>query len=267
MDLAAREGWNPGLNDAACFHAADPGGFYLAEVDGQPVGCISAVSYGEQFGFIGLYIVAPEFRSQGVGMQLWRRAMERLDGHVVGLDGVYAHQKDYEVSDFVFAYRNIRFACSSSVFADQEGVDSHILSLSASDFVQVAELDRTCFPAARPAFLSVWIGAPDHTCLGYVDDGRLLGYGVIRPCRVGYKIGPLFAMNPDIADALLRTLARSVPGTAELYLDVPEAHAEALDLAKRYRMAEVFGTARMYLGGTPAVDLKRVFGVTTFELG
>ena len=57
--LAAAEGWNPGLHDADCFHAADPGGFLVAEHQGQPVGCIAAVSYAGRFGFIGLYIVAP----------------------------------------------------------------------------------------------------------------------------------------------------------------------------------------------------------------
>ena len=48
MDLAATEGWNPGLHDAECFYAADPGGFLIGELAGEPVGCISAVSYGER---------------------------------------------------------------------------------------------------------------------------------------------------------------------------------------------------------------------------
>src|SRR5262245_13784246 len=59
IDFAAAEGWNPGLHDAACFHAADAGGFLMAELDGAAVGCISAVSYVGRFGFIGLYIVLP----------------------------------------------------------------------------------------------------------------------------------------------------------------------------------------------------------------
>lgn len=46
IELAVREGWNPGLHDAANFVAADLG-FLLAECDGQLVGCIGAVSYGE----------------------------------------------------------------------------------------------------------------------------------------------------------------------------------------------------------------------------
>ena len=46
IDWAAQEGWNPGLADAACFHAADPEGFLIGFIGREPVGCISMVRYG-----------------------------------------------------------------------------------------------------------------------------------------------------------------------------------------------------------------------------
>ena len=75
IDLAAAEGWNPGLHDAAAFRTADPGGFLIGLLDGEPIGCVSAVSYEGRFGFLGLYIVAPRYRGRGYGMQLWKAAM------------------------------------------------------------------------------------------------------------------------------------------------------------------------------------------------
>ena len=63
LDWAAAEGWNPGLHDAAAFHAADPEGFLIGLLDGQPVAMISAVRHGQDFGFIGFYIVKPGWRS------------------------------------------------------------------------------------------------------------------------------------------------------------------------------------------------------------
>ncbi len=57
VDWAAAEGWNPGLSDAACFRAADPGGFLVGRLDGVPVATISVVRYGTSFAFLGLYIV------------------------------------------------------------------------------------------------------------------------------------------------------------------------------------------------------------------
>ena len=80
IDWAAAEGWNPGLRDAECFYVADPKGFLLGELDGKPVGCISAIRYEEEFGFLGLYIVQPEYRGKGYGLKLWNAAMEYLAG-------------------------------------------------------------------------------------------------------------------------------------------------------------------------------------------
>ena len=70
---AAEEGWNPGPHDAAAFWAADPGGFWLGELDGSPVASISVVRYGAEYGFLGCYIVRPEHRGGGLGLALWQR--------------------------------------------------------------------------------------------------------------------------------------------------------------------------------------------------
>jgi GNAT superfamily N-acetyltransferase len=83
---------------------------WLPKCDGQAVGCISAVSYAGRFGFIGLYIVAPAWRGQGVGRRLWAAGMARLAGQVVGLDGVPAQQDYYRRSGFALAWQNVRFA-------------------------------------------------------------------------------------------------------------------------------------------------------------
>ena len=57
LEWAREEGWNPAIHDASAFYTADPGGFLLGRLDGEPVATISAVRYGETFGFLGLYIV------------------------------------------------------------------------------------------------------------------------------------------------------------------------------------------------------------------
>jgi hypothetical protein len=45
VDWAAREGWNPGLNDAEVFWASDPEGFVAAEIEGELIGDGSIVAY------------------------------------------------------------------------------------------------------------------------------------------------------------------------------------------------------------------------------
>ena len=92
------------------------------------------------------------------------------------------------------------------------------------------------------------------------------GYGVIRPCQQGYKIGPLFAATAEIADSLYRGLADHARGET-VFLDVPENNPAALALAARHGLREVFGCARMYYGPPPRLPDREIFGVTTFELG
>jgi hypothetical protein len=55
IDWAAAEGWNPGLNDAACFAAAAPDGFLLGELAGAPAASLSIVNYDERFSFLGFH--------------------------------------------------------------------------------------------------------------------------------------------------------------------------------------------------------------------
>ena len=261
IDWAAAEGWNPGHGDADCFYAADPGGFFVALLDGRPAGSISAVRYGNDFGFIGLFIVRPEHRGGRLGIELGKAALAHLQGRNAGLDGVLNKIENYRNFGFHYAHKNIRF----------EGLGGGKASgrcrpLSNFDFGEVAAYDAKCFGSERDGFLRAWFNQDNAAALGVKDSGRLAGYGVIRKCRAGCKIGPLFADSADIAAGLLDSLASNAAGEP-FYLDVPEPNKAAIALAGERRMREVFATARMYSMEKPALPLEKVFGITTFELG
>ncbi|MDW8370202.1 MAG: GNAT family N-acetyltransferase [Geminicoccaceae bacterium] len=262
LDWAAAEGWNPGLEDAEPFYATDPDGFLLARLDGVPVGSISVVRYPGDFAFLGFYIVRPEHRGRGFGMALWRTGMERLAGCNIGLDGVVAQQADYRKSGFALAHRNVRFG---GVPRAAPLDDPRVVPLERVPLPELLAYDRSCFGFERRPFLERWIARP-RIALGFLERGRLLGYGVIRACRQGFKIGPLFADRADAADALFLALAAQAGGQP-VFLDPPEPNAEATALARRHGLEPVFETARMYTRGDPGLPLSRIFGITTFELG
>lgn len=264
-DWAAAEGWNPGLADGLAFQAADPAGFLVGRLDGVAVGCLSVVRYGAGFGFLGFYIMMPPARGRGYGIRLWDAGMKHLAGRVVGLDGVPAQQENYRKSGFALAWRNVRYQGVPRAEAEKVAgltlVDARQLP-----FDRLAAYDRHFFRNAREAFLSLWIGLPGHVALAALRDGALEGFGVLRPCRDGFRIGPLYAASPEIAAALASGLCARAPD-AIVALDVPEPNRNAIALAESLGLAPSFETARMYTGTAPLIDHAGLYGITTFELG
>jgi GNAT superfamily N-acetyltransferase len=265
LEWAAREGWNPGLHDADAFWATDRQGFFVAEHEGQPVGSVSAVAYDEHFGFAGLFLVRPEYRGRRIGVELARRALEHLDGRTIGLDGVVAKQGNYRHFGFQFAHRTIRYR-GLSPDARTHDVPVSVVNLTTLPLVELAAYDRWMYPANRPAFLERWIHSPGSAALGIMRFERLAGYGVVRPCRCGYRVGPLMADASELAEVLLDALLAKVPGAA-YSIDVPEPNSAAMAMVKRRGMQAVFETARMYRGAAPRIDIDHVYGQTTLELG
>lgn len=262
VEWAADEGWNPGLDDAGAFFAADPEGFLVGTIDGELVGCISVVAYPPAFGFLGFYIVTPERRGRGHGLALWQAGMERLGGRIVGLDGVVDQQPNYRRSGFTLAHRNIRFGGEVHGHAPQ---DDRLRDLNPELTEAVLQYDVGFFPADRSRFVRGWLTPEHRSAVALVEDGGVRGYGVVRPCRAGAKVGPLFADSDEGADLLFRALAARAPG--QVFLDCPEPNEAATTLATAYGLAPVFETARMYRGPDPALPLSRTYGITTFELG
>jgi len=265
VEWAAKEGWNPGLHDADAFYKTDPKGFLLGFLNGEPIASISAVSYDDKFGFLGFYIVKSEYRDKGYGIQIWNEALKHLPTQNVGLDGVIAQQENYKKSGFKLAYGNIRYEGTG---LEQVGNNSaEAVLLKDVPFEQLKSYDDQIFPTSRPVFLQSWIQQPESLAIGFIKDEKLLGYGMVRKCRTGFKIGPLFADTKEIANILFQRMRRFVGKNSSIFLDVPGVNKDAVALAETYQMKPIFETARMYNKETPNVPINKIFGVTTFELG
>lgn len=264
IEWAAKEGWNPGLHDGDSFYATDPNGFLLGFLEGEPIASISSVAYDGTFGFLGFYIVKPEYRDKGYGIQIWNEAIKHLPTQNISLDGVLAQQENYKKSGFKLAYRNIRY---EGVGTNDKVDDPNILPISQVPFEQLLEYDKLVFPTERAVFLKEWVKQPESLAIAYMEDKKLLGYGMVRKCRTGFKVGPLFADNENIADILFQRMRSFIGAGAQIFLDTPEVNKQAVALAEKYGMKPMFETARMYTKDEPKVQLQKIFGVTTFELG
>ncbi|GAA0467147.1 GNAT family N-acetyltransferase [Streptomyces olivaceiscleroticus] len=263
-EWAAAEGWNPGLSDASCFFAQDPDGFFIGRIDGEPVTAISVVNYSPDYAFLGFYLVRPDQRGRGHGLATWKTALAHAGERTVGLDGVPAQQDNYRRSGFELAYRTSRFA--GTVPADDRPTPTDVVPAVTAGLDAVLAYDGACYPADRPEFLRHWLTTDGHRALARVVDGRVTGYGVIRPGRDAHRVGPLFADTAEDARVLLDALTAELDG-APFAVDIPETNAEAVALAESLGLTPSFDTARMYTGPVRDHATSRVFGVTSLELG
>jgi len=261
------EGWNPGLSDADIFWETEPEAFIAAELDGEFVGGGSIASYNGQFGYMGFFIMRADLRNEGLGSILWHERLKRLIHRLhkpatIGMDGVFDMQHYYAKGGFEFAERDLRFEATGHAAP----LHSSVVKLDQLVFEDILAYDRRHFPAERSRFLDLWIKQAGASAFGAVVEGKLSGFGVMRPCHTGYKIGPLFADNPDIAENLLMALIAQAPGES-IFLDVPESNRPAIAMVQQLDMVEVFGCAKMYFGPKPDLPGDEIFGVTSFEFG
>jgi len=264
IDWAAAEGWNPGLNDGMLFHAVDPAGWFGAYAQGRLCGAAVATNYDDNFSFGGFYIVAPEYRRSGIGSELTAMAVDHAGERCFGIDGVLGMKEKYSSRMRMDAhYLNVRWQGT----APRTELPSGLIKAAEMEKGVLVDFDAEHFPVRREQFLKSWILQSDSTSLVDLDArGEVRGMGVLRRCREGHKIGPLFARNRDTAERLMDGLLHQIEGE-QFFLDVPEPNREGMSMAEKRGLQAVFRTARMYSRDPPPVDISGVYGVTSFELG
>lgn len=261
LDWAADEGWNPGVDDAAAFLAADPGGFFLALDGGTPVAAISVVNHTAHFAFLGLYLCRPDYRGRGIGLGLWRHALAHAADRTVGLDGVPAQQDNYTASGFDPAGATTRYTGTVSA-----GPRRALRSVRQDEVAGLIAREATASGVDKTRFLSAWFAdTANRKTLVLDQPGQINGVATYRRCVSGYKIGPLMAADAISAAGLITGVA-ALTGGAEISVDVPSGTPALDQTCLDLGMTAGFSTARMYRG-QPPVSGTGVYCPSTLELG
>ncbi|MEM7745594.1 MAG: GNAT family N-acetyltransferase [Pseudomonadota bacterium] len=262
VDWAAAEGWNPGIKDPETFYPVDPSGFLMGWIGDKRATAISVVAHSDDFGFLGFYLCAPEFRGKGYGFKTWQEGLGRLGTRTVGLDGVPAQEHNYRRSGFEFAFRSHRYEGEIKGRAHGSCVPAE-----PTDMAALIALDEDVNRAARPAFVDAWVQQTDtRRTLVQRHGNRVVAMGTIRRCRVGHKIGPVIAPDAVRAGELIESLVAAT-GAGRVAIDIPETSDAGTSLAARFGLETSFACARMYKGDVHNVDTERLVGLASFELG
>lgn len=261
LSWAAEEGWNPGLDDAEVFFAADPAGFFVAlDAQDEPIASISVVNHTADFAFLGLYIVRKEYRGRGIGLGLWQHALKHASNRTVGLDGVEAQQENYRASGFAYAGATTRFTGRIT-----EGIGRDIRTVDSQEIPTLIQMEAAASGVSKPNYLRQWLmGSGNRTTFVKGDESACVGFCTVRTCQTGAKIGPLVAADVDVARELITHAAAGIDGP--ISMDVPITSIALNDLCRTMSWQPGFQTARMYKGDftSPAHGC---FAVASLELG
>ena len=236
-DWARREGFAPGTGDIGIYRQTDRQGIWTGCLDDDPIGCIAGVRYNPAYGFIGLYIVRPDQRGRGYGVQLWRQALDSRPDQLPATtlpDG-------------------LRLVHGDAI---------------PEPTIQIYDADRELSP--RPHFLSDWLHHPAGDVTALLDGEQTChGFARIRPCLLqqdeGWRIGPLLADSPELAELLIMDLLKARQGL--VIIDSPGGNALASPLLHHLGFTPAGRTLRMYRGVMPSRQLDEVYGLACLELG
>ncbi|WP_299408134.1 GNAT family N-acetyltransferase [Acaryochloris sp. IP29b_bin.148] len=259
---AVQESWNPGRYDLEVYWQQNC--LLVGWLDQQPIGCISAASYGPEFGFLGCYLVDHRHRGHGYGRFLWDKAISALPAHCIGLEGAVALQETYLRHGFLKSCLHVRHQLLSRPGASKSEA---LVPIHTLPFKQILAYDTRHSVGMRSHFLRDWLTSPSMQGWGYVQSGELQGYGLIRPAEIGYRIGPLFANTAEVAQQLLSALLQLPPSSQPIFMDVPKINVQAQPLMQMFDAIPLFSNCRMYKGTIPSLPLQEIYGVTTLEMG
>ena len=272
------EGFAPGAGDVSIYRHTDRQGLWVGMLGGKPIGCIAGVRYNNSYGFIGLFLVIPEQRGNGYGIELWKHALDHLnDLPCIGLEAALDRVNDYSSWGFTTSSSTTRWQWveNGELKKDNRNLKDEVHGLTVLQDNQIPSIaiqsyDAKREPSPRPHFLADWIKHPAGTVIALVDSkGYCHGFGRIRPCLLsqgeGWRIGPLLADTPQLASILLKLLVERHQGV--ILLDTPGLNPYANPLLQSLGFEDVSHTIRMYKGDQPPISMNDVYGLACLELG
>ncbi|HEV8082180.1 MAG TPA: GNAT family N-acetyltransferase [Chitinophagaceae bacterium] len=263
--LCRAAGWNQLARDWEIFLHLSPNDCRVATTNDNVIGTVTTIRYQTFFCWIGMVLVDPDSRGQGIGMQLLHEALHILKNEeTIKLDATPAGREIYLKLNFIDEYQISRMSLNSDV-KNISATTARLLQ--EKDIKAIVNFDREIFGADRQDLL-VWMleGAPE---IAYVieDCNEILGYCLGRHGHDFTHIGPIVAREVNIAKELVAA-ALSNYDVRPLIVDAMHFNKEWLEWLSSIGFIEQRSFIRMYRGKNkfPGVPEKQ-FAILGPEFG
>lgn len=250
LRLNTLSGWNQTTADWQRFLKNSPLGCFVMEHEGQIVGTATTIPYESRFAWIGMVLVDPEYRKQGIGTALLQKTIEHLDdSHIrsMKLDATPQGKPIYTKLGFVEEYEIERWILKRPPGAIRTTPAPTCTPLDEMRREQILRLDKELFGADRSFLLrALCEEAPEFATA--VWEGELVqGYAFGRRGLFADHLGSWMARTRAAAEKLLQAfLAKSLRET--LLVDCMKSSSMAVELLRGCGFAPSRPLTRMVRG-------------------
>jgi GNAT superfamily N-acetyltransferase len=245
LEMFRITGWGNTADDILRMISYERGGCFIASLDGEDVGMVGSIGYGE-VGYLGNLIVRPEHRGQGIGTTLMRTAIGHLQDtgvKSIRLDAVPKGIPLYERLGFREEHLSLRFTGHATE------TDSTVCErMTEGVLPDVLRLDHKFFGASRGRVLRRVHKDFPGLCFVAREGSRLLGFIMAKEGEGRTRIGPWICepSEPEFAERLLHSLMHEVGGT--LWAGVPEGNRASVEILERNGFSSSPSSHRMCYG-------------------
>jgi predicted N-acetyltransferase YhbS len=249
-NLRRLAGWNQTAEDWARMLRLEPTGCFVAALGGAVVGTVTTTTYGHALAWVGMMLVHPELRRQGIGTRLMQQALRSLHDkklQCIKLDATPAGFPLYQQLGFIRDWtltRHQRGALSRAL--PEHDVAPNTRPLTESDWSKVAELDTRAFGACRVDLLRS-LARDSRRAIVWPAEGPVLGWGLLRLGTSAEYLGPVACSKDEGSLALVAALLRGTEGRS-VFWDVPDQNIAAQAGAREFGFTPVRPLTRMHLG-------------------
>ena len=238
LRLCRGAGWNQVEADWQRLLAYEPCGCFGALRGSKLVGTITTTTYGQELAWIGMMLVHPEHRRQGIATALMKKAIDTLRNRnveCIKLDATPEGESVYSKLGFQtewYFHRWKRNAIDGAESFSRTHVETSLPTT-------LRNVDFEAFGTNRSRYLNA-------LCRDSVVVVKDSGFGMLRTGELATYLGPVCAANPNTARSIIEELVNG--SLHSMFWDIPHSNAMATELAVNFGFEPVRTLKRMRLG-------------------
>ncbi len=250
INLSNAEKWNQTKKDWELLIGNPLNVCLSAHNGGKIIGTATAINYKDEIAWIGMVLVAQEHRGNGISNMLLSGLFEKLKScRSVKLDATPAGQpvyKKYGFKDEYLIHRMIAPCINLPLRTER----LPLRQIFTSDIEAVVEFDRKIFGADRKQLIHYLVNNFSNNCWMLISHRQITGIALGRKGNHYYQIGPVMALNAELAKMLISKSLEKLVGQA-VVIDIPEDKKELAEWLESIGFSKQRIFIRMYRNENP----------------